>query len=348
MYKCILKILAAGLCLSLLAACTPGVSSTAGSSASATQPSTGNTTKEDTPLADGGFNENTRVADVVASPAFAGFGQYLFPLKNRPSYDSEMTLAEVEALMPYHSAVQPATTVDVLNDMRQRADNGDTLFYDIYTEVEKQADSSLEDTGLFFFPGEPGAPFAIVSAGGGFSYVGSIHESFPHALELSRMGYNAFALEYRLGSGQLATEDLAAAISFVVENAEALGVNPAGYSLWGGSAGARMAANIGSYGPAAFGGDDIPRPAAVIIAYTGHSGFVQDDTPTFTNVSANDPIASAPAVRRRVEAMREAGITVEFEEYQSAEHGFGLGIGTEAEGWVERAAAFWEMQLDSR
>ena len=34
-------------------------------------------------------------------------------------------------------------------------------------------------------------------AGGGFYYVGSIHESLPHALELSRMGYNGFALVYR-------------------------------------------------------------------------------------------------------------------------------------------------------
>ena len=30
------------------------------------------------------------------------------------------------------------------------------------------------------------------------------------------------------------------------------------YSLWGGSAGARMAAWLGTYGPAAFSGDDLP------------------------------------------------------------------------------------------
>ena len=33
-----------------------------------------------------------------------------------------------------------------------------------------------------------------VEAGGGFAYVGAIHDSFPHALALSQMGYNAFAL----------------------------------------------------------------------------------------------------------------------------------------------------------
>lgn len=46
---------------------------------------------------------------------------------------------------------------------------------------------------------------------------------------------------YRPGA-QTACEDLARAISFVFENAEELEVDTDSYSLWGGSAGARMAA----------------------------------------------------------------------------------------------------------
>ena len=37
------------------------------------------------------------------------------------------------------------------------------------------------------------------------------------------------------------------------------------------SAGARMAAAIGSHGAARFGGATVPRPSAVILLYTGHS-----------------------------------------------------------------------------
>lgn len=59
--------------------------------------------------------------------------------------------------------------------------------------------------------------------------------------ELSKQGYNAFALIYRPGA-QTVCEDLARAISFVFENAEELEVDTDSYSLWGGSAGARMAA----------------------------------------------------------------------------------------------------------
>ena len=58
-----------------------------------------------------------------------------------------------------------------------------------------------------------------------------------------------------------------------LEHAGELGVDTDCYSLWGGSAGGRMTAWLGSYGPAAFGGDDLPRPGAVIMQYTGHSEY---------------------------------------------------------------------------
>ena len=47
-----------------------------------------------------------------------------------------------------------------------RADGKQVLF-DIYTEEELAADSSKRNTGLFFFRGKPGMPFAVVCAGGG-------------------------------------------------------------------------------------------------------------------------------------------------------------------------------------
>ena len=76
-------------------------------------------------------------------------------------------------------------------------------------------------------------------------------------LELSKQGYNAFALIYRQGT-QTACEDLARAITFIFEHAEELEVDTSCYSLWCGSAGARMAAWLGTYDPAAVGSDDLP------------------------------------------------------------------------------------------
>jgi hypothetical protein len=49
------------------------------------------------------------------------------------------------------------------------ANRGKNIFYDFYTETQKQADSTKKNAGLFFIRGGAGAPFAIVCAGGGFS-----------------------------------------------------------------------------------------------------------------------------------------------------------------------------------
>lgn len=114
------------------------------------------------------------------------------------------------------------------------------MFYSFYDAPQKQ-----RYTGLFFFRGKKGAPFALICPGGGFAYIGSLHEGFPLAEELSRMGYNAFVLQYRTGGEAVACEDMAAAVSWIFAQADTLGVSTKNYSVWGGSAGARMAANLG-------------------------------------------------------------------------------------------------------
>jgi acetyl esterase/lipase len=258
----------------------------------------------------------------------------------------DMPLENIASLLPYHSNVDPVAAVNTINYMIDEVDSGETIFYDFYTDQQKQSDPTKESTGLFFFRGKPGAPFALISAGGGFSYVGSIHEGFPLAIELAEQGYNAFVLQYRTGGAKVACEDLAAAISFVFANAENLEVGTENYSLWGGSAGARMAASLGSYGPAAFGGDELPRPATVVMLYTGHSEYTKDDPPTFVAVGENDSIANPGTMERRVNALKAAGIDAEFHQYPNLGHGFGLGIGTSAEGWLKDAVSFWEKHMD--
>ena len=281
------------------------------------------------------------VGDLLRHPAFAGFARLLLPWDDRP-YDSAMRLREIASLLPYHTQVDPAVVVSSLNRLIDDAAAGRAVFHDFYTAAEKAAEPSRRNTGLFFIRGKPGAPFAVIAPGGGFSYVGSVHEGFPYAAELSRRGYNAFVLKYRAGQGgRVATEDLAAALSYIFRNADALGVTTAGYSLWGSSAGARMAASIASHGAARFGGDALPRPAAVVLLYTGHSDLAPSEPPTFVAVGENDGIAPPAAMERRVEALRRAGTDVEYHRYPNVGHGFGLGVGTSAEGWMTDAIRFW-------
>ncbi|GLS41753.1 hypothetical protein GCM10010869_73500 [Mesorhizobium tianshanense] len=253
-----------------------------------------------------------------------------------------MRISDIGSLLPCHSNVDPDVVISALNRMIDDATDGNTVFYDFYTPEEKQAEPALVNTGLFLFRGKPGAPFAVVAPGGGFSYVGSVHEGFPYAAEISKAGYNVFVLKYRLGyGGRVATEDLAAAISYIFRNAEALRVSTAAYSRWGSSAGARMAAAIGSYGVAAYGGPDLPKPATVVMAYTGHSDTSADEPPTFVVVGERDGIVPPSAMERRVVVLRNAGVDVEYRKYRDVGHGFGVGSNTSAEGWVAEAIRFW-------
>jgi acetyl esterase/lipase len=290
------------------------------------------------------LSTNSSIWDLLNHPAFLGFGRRMLPWDDRP-YDENMPLADIGSLLPYHTQVRPETVVGSLNRMIDDVGKGRTVFYDIYTEAQKQADPTKEHTGLFFFRGRPGAPFAVISPGGGFAYVGSVHEGFPYATEISSKGYNAFILKYRVGQGgAVATQDLAAAISYIFENADALGVGTQGYSLWGSSAGARMAASIGSHGVARYGGKDLPKPSAVVMAYTAHSDHSVNEPPTFVAVGEQDGIAPPSAMERRIAALRKAGTEVEYRKYPNLGHGFGPGTGTSAEGWVVDAIRFWERQ----
>lgn len=285
------------------------------------------------------YHKNTPITQIINDPVFAQYGRLLFPVNS--NYYSGNTLGNLD--LTWYSHINADKSVEIVNYLRNRAINGEQVFFDIYTLAEKKADPTKNNTGLFFFKGKKGEKFAICNAGGGFAYVGAIHDSFPHALELSKKGYNAFALIYR-PNAQTAIQDLARSIAFIFENAEKLGVNTQNYSLWGGSAGARMAAILGRYGTTIFGEKPYPKPSAVMMQYTGFSEFDAHYPPTYSNVGDNDYIANWKGMQRRADEMRKLGIDTEFQVYQGLGHGFGLGINTKAQGWINNAVRFWEKQ----
>lgn len=287
------------------------------------------------------YTADTKIDDVINDPVFGEYGRLIFPVND--VYYSGSTLGDLS--LTWYSNIQPDTTVEISNYLRTQAESGNTVFYDIYTDEEKAADPAKADTGLFFFKGEPGSKFAVCNAGGGFAYVGAMHDSFPHALELSKRGYNAFAIIYRPGA-QSACEDLARAVAFIFENADELEVDTDDYSLWGGSAGGRMTAWLGSYGTENFGEKEYPRPAAVIIQYTGLSEVTGTEPPTYSCVGTRDGIADYRTMENRISAINLNGTDAEIEVFEGLPHGFGLGTGTAAEGWLGRAVLFWERNMD--
>lgn len=323
-----------GLCVCILTACgrvEKERSETAVQEAEATL--------QQTAIPENYYTENSKVTEVMRDPAFGDYGHLIFPVDIAISEDLE--LKDVEDILPWYSEVNPKKTVEIVNYMKDRVTDGEQIFYDIYSEEEKEANPAKEDTGLFFFRGDPGAKTAIVNAGGGFMYVAAMHDSFPQALELAKNGYNAFALIYRPGA-DTACEDLARAIAYLHEHAQELQIDMTDYSLWGGSAGARMAAWLGSYGTAYFGEEEYPAPAAVIMQYTGLSSVTGQEPPTYACVGTSDYIASYESMEQYISRLRRNGTNAEIEVFTGLSHGFGLGEGTVVDGWINRAMDFWQ------
>lgn len=159
------------------------------------------------------FTKDTKVVNVINNKFFENFGNLIFPVDR--TIDKNMTLETSDDLYIWYNYMNADKTVEIVNYMKEQVDSGNQIFYSIYTEEEMKREPEKRNTGIFY------SKFAIVNAGGGFMDVGAMQDSFPYALELSKNGYNAFALIYRPDADK-AMEDLSRAVAFIHENKEIL------------------------------------------------------------------------------------------------------------------------------
>ncbi|WIM81945.1 hypothetical protein [Gallibacterium anatis] len=98
------------------------------------------------PLSAQPFTLNSSVSDIFTQPAFRGFADRMLPWDDKSS-EPNLHLNQIEQLMPYHSHISPLVVTDTLNKMLQQAEQGDTIFYEIYSKAEKYQDPSKQHTG---------------------------------------------------------------------------------------------------------------------------------------------------------------------------------------------------------
>lgn len=94
------------------------------------------------------------IGALLHHPAFSGYARLLLPWDDR-DYDEHLPLIQIGTLLPYHSHIDPETTVVALNHMVDEVGNGNTVFYDFYSAAEKEAQPTKQNTGLFFFAVSP-------------------------------------------------------------------------------------------------------------------------------------------------------------------------------------------------
>ena len=86
------------------------------------------------------FTVSTPIQDVIDDPIFGRYGRLLFPVDDW--YMSGDTLGELQ--LTWYNNIDPNETVEIVNTLWQRANAGETVFYDIYTEEEKAEDPDNE------------------------------------------------------------------------------------------------------------------------------------------------------------------------------------------------------------
>lgn len=265
-----------------------------------------------------------------------------------------------------------ATGLNYLSELAQRED----CFFQPWTAAARAKDPSKNDVHLISFRRSEKSKVAIVVPGGAYLSVASIVEGFPVAKRLNELGYSAFVLKYRCGKGAHAPnpiDDLAMAVKFLFAHAEQWDLDMEDYLIAGFSAGGHLAGCFGTetLGYTHYG---LPKPGAMLLGYPvvtmdaenthqqSRNNFLGSKTPSAMLVerwSVNKQITAAypksfvwqcdhdntvpiENSRRLVEAMKENGVDVRYETFDSDAHGWGLGEATLAEGWLDRAIEYIE------
>lgn len=303
---------------------------------------------------------DTSLNYLANSPAFDGYADMVSPLVPNGPAALAGPLA-LRAIMPYMEPWNLDDTVRGINFLIDQVNAHGEVYFPVYDEADIEAEPSKAAAGLLFFPGAPGAPFAMVIPGGGFQALAGSQEAFPYAQRLHEDGYNVFVLHYRVGFPKgdgpevmdqrvaLASDDLLHAMKLIDSRKAEWNVSFDGYSVWGSSAGGTLALQWGSELPVGASANGLPPPSAIITAYPAAwtwPGATAASPALYVTTAVDDPLIPVADIDAVVQAMKEANRPVEYQRNDTGGHGYGLGSGRDAQGWIDKAIAFWKTQSE--
>ena len=96
------------------------------------------------------FTKDTKIREITQHPSFRGFGHLLFPLQL--AFHPEETVQDVTDSNHFiwYSNLKTKTSLEVLNNLLERAQKNEQIFFPIYDEDEMVKDPSKRETGLFY------------------------------------------------------------------------------------------------------------------------------------------------------------------------------------------------------
>lgn len=309
------------------------------------------------------FTAKSRIWTVRHYKAFAPFKKYIISPRQYAFVMQAYQIKQLQWFFP----LPVESTVNALNTMCERIDKGQTLFYSLPNK----------DTGIYAFTIGQDRPFVLILPGGGYNNVFAFVEGYTTAIKLNELGYNAFIGQYRVGKNAHypnPQDDVAEMIQWIFLNAKRLGVNTKDYAVCGFSAGGHLAA---SWATKQLGYEKykLPKPKAVMLAYPvitmgehthpgsrkkllgkdyqnkeiqkmySIEGLVDSDYPaTYLWQCKKDSIVPFVNSQMFAEVLKKYNCHYEYLSVDGSGHGLGLGEGTPAEGWLEKAIALWQKE----
>ncbi|MGN0707813.1 MAG: alpha/beta hydrolase [Faecalibacterium sp.] len=319
----------------------------------------------------------TTMKEIRENESIQGSGYYVYSREQDRALQKWWT--QNWTLEDYAGTESAQDTADGLNRVIENHNRGIQVTYKVYTEQEIAQIGALDKVELYYFPvPQPGAKYALIVVGGANMRGAELEEGASTAVRLNALGYAAFVLRYRHlteAADDAPVQDVGRAVEYITIHAKELQVDPEGYAVLGYSAGGHLA---GLFGTQLLGypNYDVPKPGLLILAYGINdfslvkpvyhllldagsfeqhyydltvSEYVTKDYPaTYHWYGKNDLTLFALCAKNQnaalEQALEQAGVPHKLVVYQDAPHAIGTGVGTDAEGWLTDAAAFWEEQ----
>lgn len=326
--------------------------------------------------AEAGVTPDTTMAELRSQPSIAASGVYTYcygedMCESLSAYCAQQTL---ESYIGNNAGEDCAAALNLVID---NYNSGVQVTHKIYTPEQIATEPAKARAELYYFPSNTqNARYAIVVGGNFTTISGAFTEGFASVRQLHEMGYAVFVLRYRMWfdmGGNAPLDDLGAAAQYITAHAEEFDVQTANYAVIGYSAGGHLAGLFGSreVGWARFG---VPKPGALILAYpinnymegkpvyhVFYDAFDYDWKYYWSNISdlvtadfppvyfwygQNDLTLKLLWLPEQCEALNKAlercGVEHKMVVYNNAPHSSSIGCGTDAEGWLSAAAAFWD------
>jgi len=322
---------------------------------------------------------DTPMTELRANPSIIGAGLYTYNQEQDDPRDIRKW--ENTTLREYVNSYTAEDCAKGINRMIENYNSGIQITYKLYTEDEIAAVPTRQKAEIYYFPGsKKNGKYVLVVGGNAIHTSAEMREGVSTAEWLNELGYTAFVLRYRIGrqaEDNAPLEDVARAVQYITDHAEQFGVDPEDYALLAYSSGGQIAGLFGSssdtLGYKAYG---VSKPGALLLGYPVNNFFelkpawgllidpyadgpryfdynvsdfiTPDYPPTYHWYGKKDLMLLALNLHEQSpkleQSLEKNHVPHEYRVFEQPGHGAATGEGTDADGWLNDAVAFWEAQ----